>query len=646
MEKTLNEKAISQKENVNKKKGLPKVATIVISAVAVLLVLTILSGVLFGALLGVAGIIVGASVLTTEKKHFMQREFKVPTPGTFEVTDIVELEFDGYGTVKIELYGKEAPKTVENFLSLVESGNLAKEILTISSYTNRYITIGKEHDHSNNDCVHESIKGEFYDNAFENRISHVEGVLTMNAGDGLYTSSTTDFKILTDDCSDDYDGKYAAFGKVIDGGLAKIQKMVKDYKEKASSSSSSSSSVDTGDFKVGSNKLTITHADIKKGTIDYTFIPTVSGKYTFKHTAYNRFESIMVVADNASDSTKSAEFGTENGALKDGVEFELEKGETYTITFKFAEYALATSYYVTLETDILFAGENTVEVTNEQIQKENITYYYTANMTGVHSFTDKDGDLEDLIEIFDGENSLGKNSAYLEEGKTYPVVILVETLLADDYDITVVEPTITLGENEIKASNKTTLETLYYYFVAPKDAKYLISSKEVDTCVWDNEGNLVEGGTYIELKKGEVCKIELQPNSEAGCVINVYDNCLAFGENSKVITKANIEEKSVEYTFEATTNGVFSFFAKYQKLNENGEWETTSDGKKINIVTKKIKLYDEDGNELDVNGAILTKGKSYTFVLQTENINENALATIKITKIAPKILSASVINDY
>ena len=696
--------------------------------------------------LAVAAVITGFVFWMVGISQLEEREFKAPIPGNFEVTDIVELEFDGYGTVKIELYGKEAPKTVENFLSLVESGNLAKEILTISSYTNRYITIGKEHDHSNNDCVHESIKGEFYDNAFENRISHVEGVLTMNAGDGLYTSSTTDFKILTDDCSDDYDGKYAAFGKVIDGGLAKIQKMVKDYQEKASSSSSSSSSVDTGDFKVGSNKFTITDADIKKETIDYTFIPTVSGKYTFKHTAEKRFESIMVVAGKASDGAKSAEFGTEIKILKDGVEFELEKGETYTITFKFAEYALATSYYVTLETDILFAGENTVEVTNEQIQnKENITYYYTANMTGVHSFTDKDGDLEDLIEIFDGENSLGKNSAYLEEGKTYSVVILVETLSADDFEVTIAEPIIILGDNKLEVPEYTIRDgKAYYYFTAKADSKYLFTNKDLEIAVYDKDGNLLEGDGYVDLKKDETYKIEVKADLSLSLIIGknnivltednkikdkteyekeytfvaestgkytftannvtfklfngstevkkaedgtysltagksykvvanspsvstdagyeltiaveeakdtivvtksytlkVQDAIIEVGENKLTITKTDIDNKNVTYTFKATTNGPFLFTAKYQRLNDKGEW-VKEDGKYLNDVTKEFKVYDKDGKELNIEYAMLTKGETYTLVLETSEIKENAIATITFNKIAPKLVSAKI----
>jgi hypothetical protein len=362
---------------------------------------------------------------------------------------------------------------------------------------------------------------------------------------------------------------------------------------------------------------------------------------------------------------------------------------------------------------------------------------------------DKDEDLEDLIQIFEGEKSLGKNSAYLEEGKTYSVIFVTESAVNKIYEVTVTEPVIVIGDNKLEVPEYTIRDgKAYYYFKADNDAKYLFVNKDLTFKVYDKDGNELAGGNYVDLKKGETYRVEIIADlipelllgantvkleeankladkavyekeytftalstgkytltatnvtfkiyngtkevakAEDGTysltagktykvmasapsvgdyaleisvadptdtkevitkrtyTVTVQDPILAVGANGMTITETDITNGEVKYTFVATTNGVFSFFASYQKLNGNGEWETTSDGKKIYIFTKKIKLYDEDGNELDVNGARLTKGKSYTFVLQTENINENALATIKITKIAPKILSASVINDY
>lgn len=696
--------------------------------------------------IAVAAVITGFVFWMMGISQVDEREFKAPVPGNFEVTDTVELEFEGYGKVKIELYGKEAPKTVENFLHLVEHGDLAKDLITISTTTtNNYITIAPEHDHSDENHEHEYIKGEFYSNGVANKISHVAGVLTMNTGSTAYNSSGTDFKILTGDYSADYNGKYAAFGKVTDGGLAIIQDMVKDYREKASSSSSSSSASES-DLVFGDNKLTIKASDIEKDTIDYTFIPTVSGKYTFKHTADKKFVSITLVAGKASDGAKSAEFGTEITTLKDGVEFELTKGETYTATLKFHEDAAAGTYLLTIDADILFVGKNEVEITEEQIQGNNdISFNFTANMTGIHTFIDKDEDLEELIEIFDGETSLGKNSAYLEEGKTYTVVISAnDDIEADDYEITVTEPVIVIGDNKLEVPEYTIRDgKAYYYFTADNDAKYLFVNKDLTFKVYDKEGNLLEGGSYVDLKKGETYRVELiaelipellvgantvkleeankladkaiyekeytfTANSTgkytltatnvtfkiyngtkevakaddgtysltagktykvmASCAsvgdyaleisvadptdtkevittksytVTVQDPILAVGSNGMTITEADITNGEVKYTFVATTNGPFSFVAKYPLLDKDGKPVKDSNGSnQIVNLTSSLEIYKGE-TKLNNEYAMLEKGETYTVVIKTSKLSADTLVTITISKIAPKLVGAT-----
>lgn len=699
--------------------------------------------------LAVAAIITGFVFWMMGVSQVEDREFKVPVAGNFEVTDTVELEFEGYGKVKIELYGKEAPKTVANFLHLVEHGELAKDLITISTTTtNNYITIAPEHDHSDENHEHEYIKGEFYSNGVANQISHVAGVLTMNTGSTAYNSSGTDFKILTGDYSSDYNGKYAAFGKVTDGGLAIIQEMIEDYRAKASTSSSSSSTSES-DLVFGDNKLTIKASDIEKDTIDYTFIPTVSGKYTFKHTADKRFVSITLVSGTASEGAKSAEFGTEIATLKDGVEYELVKGETYTATLKFHEDAAAGTYLLTIDADILFTGENTVEITEEQIQGNNdISYSYTANMTGIHTFMDEEEDLEDLIEIFDGENSLGKNSAYLEEGKTYTVVISAnDDLESGDFEITVTEPAIVIGDNKLEVPEYTIRDgKAYYYFTADNDAKYLFVNKDLTFKVYDKEGNLLEGGNYVDLKKGETYRVELIADlipellvgantvkleesnkltdkavyekeytftaestgkytfnianvtftiyngtkevakAEDGTysltsgktykvmassasvgdyaleisvadptdtkevittksyTVTVQDPILAVGSNGMTITEADIANGEVKYTFVATTNGPFSFVAKYPRLDEDGNPVKDSNGINQNVkLTESFEIY-KGKTKLNAEYAMLEKGETYTVVIKTSKIPADTLVTITISKIAPKLVGATKVE--
>ena len=60
-----------------------------------------------------------------------------------------------------------------------------------------------------------TIKGEFSDNGFENDLKHEKGIISM-ARSSDNDSAGSQFFIMLDK-SDFLDGKYAAFGKVIDG---------------------------------------------------------------------------------------------------------------------------------------------------------------------------------------------------------------------------------------------------------------------------------------------------------------------------------------------------------------------------------------------------------------------------------------------
>ena len=68
-----------------------------------------------------------------------------------------------------------------------------------------------------------SIKGEFNDNGFENKLSHVRGVISM-ARSSHPDSAGSQFFIVTDD-STFLDGQYASFGSVIEG-MSNVDKIV------------------------------------------------------------------------------------------------------------------------------------------------------------------------------------------------------------------------------------------------------------------------------------------------------------------------------------------------------------------------------------------------------------------------------------
>lgn len=680
------------------------------------------------------------------------REFLNPYEGHFEVTDVVELEFEGYGKVTIELYGKEAPKTVENFLHLVEHGEITAESIAVASSTaDQFITVSMPHDHEEEGHEHHYIKGEFYDNGVANRIAHVSGVLTMSNGSTKYNSSSTDFKIITNalnknyntEKSNGYNGNYAAFGKVDAEGLKVVRQIVTDYRAKADAATT-----DKNALVFGSNKISVIASDIAKKTIEKTFTPTNSGTYVFKSTKYT---SIIVdmVKEGAAAGAKAVEFGTEYTTLKDGVSYDLVAGQAYTVTLGLGELKAGT-HILNIEGDLLIDGTNSIEITEEDIKNESVSYSFVPNYTGTYLFdcqtTVKDTTFKGEFEIFDGETSVGKKSAYLEKGKTYTFVINTkENVEADDYKVVVKAPTLATGDNALTVPEYTIRdEKAYYYFKPTEDAKYLITNKDLTVKVYDEEGNEVAGGNYVELKKDVTYKIEISadldplmvlgdtaiaitaddkkgdadykkdytftaeatgkytfagdnvtfeiwngtkkvtddtdgtyslkvgttytvtvkaiaegnysvnvkvddPKDEddvivyASYTLKVQAPSLVVGSNKLTIDESDVTAKNVEYTFTATTNGMFSFTGIYQKLDENGEQMKDKDGKLINV-NAKLTLKDKDGNELNIENAKLVKGETYTVILKSDLIRKDAVATITVAKVAPKIVGATIIE--
>ena len=121
----------------------------------------------------------------------------------------VEMSIRDYGTVKLELDPNEAPVSVENFISLAESGFY--DGLKFHRIMDGFMIQGG----ANEDVQLEPIVGEFSSNGYENSISHVEGVISM-ARTPDPDSATSQFFITVAD-STFLDGQYAAFGHVTEG---------------------------------------------------------------------------------------------------------------------------------------------------------------------------------------------------------------------------------------------------------------------------------------------------------------------------------------------------------------------------------------------------------------------------------------------
>ncbi len=126
-----------------------------------------------------------------------------------EPTEHLSITLENYGTLHVELYGEDAPKTVENFKKLVDDKKLIG--LMLHTYKDGLLYGGsKDADGGKNGIV-----GEFEDNGVENKVSHKRGIISMARGESK-DSAYAQFFIVTED-NKELDGKYAAFARITDG---------------------------------------------------------------------------------------------------------------------------------------------------------------------------------------------------------------------------------------------------------------------------------------------------------------------------------------------------------------------------------------------------------------------------------------------
>ena len=126
---------------------------------------------------------------------------------TAEVTHYAVIEIENFGVITAELYGKTAPVTVNNFVSLANSGYYNG--LKFHRIIDGFMMQGGAGAEKN------SIKGEFTSNGVTNNLKHEAGVLSM-ARTNQPDSASTQFFIMHE-AAPHLDGQYAAFGKVISG---------------------------------------------------------------------------------------------------------------------------------------------------------------------------------------------------------------------------------------------------------------------------------------------------------------------------------------------------------------------------------------------------------------------------------------------
>ena len=128
---------------------------------------------------------------------------------------MVVIEMDSGELIEIELYPEIAPKTVENFEKLVNSGFY--DGLTFHRVIPGFMIQGGCPKGNGTGGPGYSIKGEFADNGFKNELSHEIGVVSM-ARSAAPNSAGSQFFIVTNEQSyQSLDKLYAGFGKVIEG---------------------------------------------------------------------------------------------------------------------------------------------------------------------------------------------------------------------------------------------------------------------------------------------------------------------------------------------------------------------------------------------------------------------------------------------
>ena len=135
---------------------------------------------------------------------------------------IVAIDIDKYGYIVLELYPDIAPNTVNNFVNLILDGFYDNN--SFHRLVPGFVLQGGDPNGNGTGGPGYTIKGEFTRNGFKNTLKHTEGIISMARAKG-YNSAGSQFFIMLG-TAETLDGKYAAFGKVIEGMdvLRKIEK--------------------------------------------------------------------------------------------------------------------------------------------------------------------------------------------------------------------------------------------------------------------------------------------------------------------------------------------------------------------------------------------------------------------------------------
>lgn len=134
---------------------------------------------------------------------------------------IVTIEMEDGAKIKVELYPDIAPKTVDNFISLVQKNFY--DGLIFHRVIPDFMIQGGDPEGTGAGGPGYTIPGEFTNNNFNNPLKHTRGVISMARTDKPDTAGSQFFIMVKD--TPQLDGDYAAFGKVIEG-IEEVDKIV------------------------------------------------------------------------------------------------------------------------------------------------------------------------------------------------------------------------------------------------------------------------------------------------------------------------------------------------------------------------------------------------------------------------------------
>ena len=158
----------------------------------------------------------GANSTNESEKENTEKAQEKSGEETKEINEnlpLVTMKIKDYGTIQLELYPEVAPNTVNNFISLANSGFY--DGLTFHRVIKDSMIQGGDPDGIGTGGPGYSIAGEFTSNGFANSLKHTKGVLSMARAMHPDSAGSQFFIMVAD--APHLDGQYASFGKVIEG---------------------------------------------------------------------------------------------------------------------------------------------------------------------------------------------------------------------------------------------------------------------------------------------------------------------------------------------------------------------------------------------------------------------------------------------